>query len=440
MRTMFEHEERQLREVKSKLEDLPIPDVQLDDAIQRGFIIADAEWRTKRQKRRKSLWTVAIASIFLLAFVTSIRVSPAFANAVASIPGMGKLVEYIQYDKGLQGIMDNEYYQSVHASQMEDNLTLTIDGVILDESGIVISYMLEAPYSIRDLSYKKIKLYHNGKEVSPGSTSYDNPNQQHENRKEDLIQIGFLNKESFVNQDFVLELQLDNAKETVFSLPFKLPEKVKKARVYTLNKEIEVDNQKMTIQDITIYPLRVAIKIAFDDANTMEILNFEDMRIEDDKGEVWSSIRNGMTVSGVGEEERIYFLQSNYFGKPGKLYFKMNKMQALPKDESYLLVDFQKQAILKQPAAGKIEVTEVTGNSIEARVLKGNEESISELFFTAENAGGEKVESNGSSGWRDGEYQYSAIYFTENQCENPVKVYFSFYPNYINGDISIELK
>ena len=436
---MFDNEEQQLREVRAKLESLPIPDVQLDDAIQQGFIIADSEWRTKRKKRRKSLWTIAVAAILLLAFVTSIRVSPAFAHAISSIPGMGKLVEYIQFDKGLQGIMDNEYYQSVHASQMKDDLTLTIDGVILDESGIVISYKLEAPYSIRDLSYKKIKLYHSGKEVSPSVTSYDNPNQQQENRKEDLIQIGFLNKESFDSQDFVLELQLDNAKKTVFSLPFKLPEEVKKAKVYTVNKEIEVDNQKMMIQDITIYPLRVAIKIAFDDANTMKIFNFEDMRIEDDKGEVWSSIRNGMTVSGVGEEERIYYLQSNYFEKPGKLYFKMNKIQALPKDEAYLLVDLEKQKVLKQPAGGKIEVTEMTTNRIEARFREEKNHGYS-LFLDTINADGDAVETV-SEGLRVYEgYVYSDLTFKEQQHKNPLRINFSAYPNYINGDISVELK
>ena len=47
--------------------------------------------------------------------------------------------------------------RTVHASQMKDDLTLTINGVILDESGIVISYTLEAPYSIEELDYKKIR-------------------------------------------------------------------------------------------------------------------------------------------------------------------------------------------------------------------------------------------------------------------------------------------
>lgn len=439
MWTMFENEEKQLREVRSKLEEFPIPNEQLNDAIQSGFLIANSEWRAKRQKRRKSLWTVAIAAVFLLAFITSIRVSPAFANAIASIPGMGKLVEYIQYDKGLQAIMDNDYYQTVHASQMKDGLTLTINGVILDESGIVISYTLEAPYSIEVLDYKKIELYHNGKVVPPGTVSYNNPNQRHENRKEDIIEVLFLAKQSFDTQDFVLELQLDNEKETAFSLPFTLPKEVKKGKVFALDKVVEVEGQKMTIQEITIYPLRVEVKVFFDEPNSMKILNFMDMRIEDEKGEVWSSIQNGTTGLGFSDNEQTFYLQSNYFEQPNKLYFKFNKMQALPKDESYLLVDLQKQEVIMQPSDGKIEVTKMTQNTIEARFPLAEEFGYF-LFFTAENGDGQKVESNSSSSWRDEEYQYSSINFTKNYNESLLKVYFQAYPNYINGDISVEIK
>lgn len=437
---MFENEEKQLQEVRSKLEELPIPNEQLNDAIQSGFLIANSEWRAKRQKRRKSLWTIAIAAVFMLAFITSIRVSPAFANAVASIPGMGKLVEYIQYDKGLQAIMDNDYYQTVHASQMKDGLTLTINGVILDESGIVISYTLEAPYSIAALNYKEIELYHNGKEVPPGTLSYKNPDQQYENRREDIIEVLFSAKQSFATQDFVLDLQLENEMETTFSLPFTLPKEVKKGKVFELDIVVEVENQKMTIQEITVYPLRVEVKVSFDESNSMKILNFMDMRIEDEKGEVWSGIRNGTSGLGFSENEQTFYLQSNYFEQPKKLYFKFNKMQALPKDESYLLVDLQKQEVIKQPSDGEIEVTEMTQNTIVARFQVEDEKFGYFLFFTAENADGEKVESDSSGSWSDGEYQYSSIHFTKNYNESLLKVNFQAYPNYINGDISVELK
>ena len=108
------------------------------------------------------------------------------------------------------------------------------------------------------------------------------------------------------------------------------------------------------MKEITVYPLRVAVNIEFDEQNDMEILQFEDMRIEDENGEVWSSIQNGTSgFGGVGNKERTYFLQSNYFKEPKKLYFKFDKVQALPKEESYLLIDLEKKEVLNKPTDGQ---------------------------------------------------------------------------------------
>ena len=140
---MFENEEEKLREFRSELEDLKIPNDQLNQAIHDGFRIGDAELREKRRKRRRSLWSLTVAAVFVLSFATSIKVSPVIANAVAALPGMDKLVEYIHKDKGLEGIVANNYYQKIDASQTKGDVTLTIDGVILDETGMVISVALE---------------------------------------------------------------------------------------------------------------------------------------------------------------------------------------------------------------------------------------------------------------------------------------------------------
>ena len=87
--------------------------------------------------------------------------------------------------------------------------------------------------------------------------------------------------------------------ETIsFSLPFELKENVKQGKTIVLNEEVEIESQKITIKEITIYPLRVAVNIAFDEANSKEILGFEDMRLEDENGEVWGSIRNGSICKG----------------------------------------------------------------------------------------------------------------------------------------------
>lgn len=436
---MYEQEERQLEAYRRKVEELPISTDKLDEAIQNGIAIGEAEMRAARRKRNRTVWSFATVAILVLAFVTTIRISPAFANAVSSIPGMAKIVERIQYDKGLQGIVDHDYYQTVHASEMQDNLTLSLGGVILDETGMIISYSLEAPYSISDLSYKEVRLLHNEVEIPLAMSSYNDPFQKHENRKEDLIQFLFDGKQNFATQDFVLEIELDNKQHTVFSLPFHVPEIVKKGTIYTLNQEVEVENQKMTIQTVTVHPLRVEVKIALDESNSMQVLNFEDMRIENEKGEVWSKIQDGFSGLGAGKTEQTLYLQSNYFEQPEQLYFKFNKIQALPKDESYLLIDTGKRKVLKQPTMGNFEVTKMTDHEIEGRMPVGEEEFTYFYFSTIENANGEDVESDSQSRWRLDGYEHFGIQFNDDLIVNPLKIHFFAYPNYINGDIQIEL-
>ena len=131
-------------------------------------------------------------------------------------------------------------------------------------------------------------------------TQFSFPQENRENH-ETIIEVLFEDKQDFVTQDFTLEVELDDANGTAFSIPFTVPKKVKKGKVYALNEEIEIDNQKMTIKNVTVYPLRVAVDIDFDESNSMKIMEFEDLRIEDEDGEVWSSVENGIRGHGASE-------------------------------------------------------------------------------------------------------------------------------------------
>ena len=60
------------------------------------------------------------------------------------------------------------------------------------------------------------------------------------------------------------------------------------------------------------------------------------------KMERFGSILSGISGRGVGEFEQIIFLQSNYFEKPKELYLRINKLQALNKDEKTVIIDTEK--------------------------------------------------------------------------------------------------
>ena len=61
-----------------------------------------------------------------------------------------------------------------------------------------------------------------------------------------------------------------------------------------------------------------------------------------------------MVWSARGEE--TYFLQSNYFEEPKELYLRINKLQALDKDEATLVIDTEKGEILNGPKDGRLQI------------------------------------------------------------------------------------
>ncbi|WP_342560212.1 DUF4179 domain-containing protein [Psychrobacillus sp. FSL W7-1457] len=435
---MFEKEEEMISKSKKRLEEISIPEESVNHAIQHGLLIAKA----KRRNRRKTIWTIGVAVILMLTFTTSIRVSPTFATAVASIPGLERFVEILQpeFDKGLEAIIDQEYYEPVGISQTKNNITFTLDGVIIDETGAEIFYTLEAPRSIKNIEYTDIKFLNGDKELI-GSIGYNSPNQEEDNRKVDKFSFTFSDIEKFDTKNFTIKFEIEEgADNTNFEIPFTIKNELMSGKVYVVNKEVVIDKQKVLIKEIKIYPLRVALTMRFDEGNDMVFLQFEDLRLEDEKGEEWSSIRNGASgFGGVGDIEKTYFLQSNYFKEPKELYLKFDKVQALPKEESYLLVDFNKKVILEQPSFEKIEVTKILSGGLELRYKPIKENHMYSLFSQGENAKGEDIDIPLDRSWQDEEYQYADIQLEGNML-NPIKLPFYAYPNYLEGTASIRIK
>ena len=435
---MYEREEEMINKSKKRLEEITIPDESIDNAILDGLRKAKA----KKRKQKQTIWALAVAAILMISFVTSIRVSPAFASAVASIPGLERFVHVLQpeFDKGLEAIIENQYYEPVGISQTKDHITFTLDGVIIDETGAEIFYTLEASRSIENIEYTDIKLFNGDKELT-GSISYNSPNQKEDNRKVDKFSFTFSEIEKFDTKNFTINFDIEEGgNNTNFEVPFTIKNDLMSGKVYEVNKEVVIDRQRVFIKEIKVYPLRVALTMRFDEGNDMLFLQFEDLRLEDEKGEEWSSIRNGATgFGGVEDIEKTYFLQSNYFKEPKELYLKFDKVQALPKEESYLLVDFHKKEILEQPSFEKIEVIKILSGGLELRYKPMKEKHTYSLFSQGENANGDIVDITSQSSWHYEEYQYAEIQLEGNMI-NPIKLPFYAYPNYLKGSASIQIK
>lgn len=440
---MFEQEEKKLKDFKDRLEQAHLPLDRADAAILQGLEKAKREKRQTHAKRIRTIWSLAAAALLILVLAATIRVSPAFANAVASIPGLEKFVEMIQNDKGLSAVFENEYYQPIGESQTTGNATLTIDGVILDESGMNIFYTIESAVEMDDITILAPVLK-NRQEVPPSSISFNHPITQADSPKiySDVLGFTFEEPIRFDDLTFTLELKTElDGKEFNFSVPFTLAENVKPSPTYQVKEKVEVEGQKFTIEEVTIHPLRVGVKISFDPANTKKILHFEDMRLEDQNGEIWSSISNGISAHGdIDDGELIYFLQSNYFEKPEELYLRINKMQAVDREDAYFLVDTDKNFLVHSPKDGRLELVKSSRTGFEIN-MKMDQEFPYGIDKKVTDASGAPLElqHSGISSIHEG-VQTIDIGLKDNGYTNPVKVELFAYPNYINGEVKVEIK
>ena len=436
---MYEQEEQSLSKLKNDIEKISLPIEKADEAILSGFMKAKRE-KNLVKKKQKRLVGLAIAVIIIISFVTSIRISPTFANALTSIPGMEWMIGFIEQDKGFSAIIENDYYQKVDVSETKGDLTLTIDGVVMDESGMNVFYTLKSTNPLTGGEIKYINLL-NKEEFPEHSRSYnvyfpDNI----QNEFQDMVEYQFVDSFSFDELKFNFEFVtvMDN-KEIKFLIPFELKENVKKNITYPIDQVVEVENQKITIEEIIVYPLRIGVKVAVDPTNTKEILGFEDMRLEDENGEVWTSIANGTVNRTLSKHEKMYYLQSNYFEKPKELYLRVNKLMAIDKEDAVVIVDTEANMLVKSPKDGKLKLGETSKAQAEFFMVSDSEDMYT-IFDEAVDATGKELSIPSTEFYNHENKKYWNMFFENSEYENPLQMKLTFYPNYIEGDVKLKLK
>ncbi|MFD4706803.1 DUF4179 domain-containing protein [Gottfriedia sp. NPDC058432] len=437
---MFEKEENELKKLKEKYENIGLPIDEIDEAIQIGFQKAKETKLVTKPRRKSKIWSIVAAAILLLGFLTSIRVSPTFADYLTNIPGMEKIVKLIRDDKGLISAVENKYAQEINISQEKSGIKVTIDSVIADEQGIVIFYTIDAKETQHNFTLKEVSLKpSNGEKLPEHSSSFDLPVEDELNTYTSKIEYFF--QKTNVQKDFNLDLKIKSKEVSEqFSIQFSLKNLEKTKQIYELNKTVTIEGQKITIKKVTVYPLRVAVQVKMDPNNTKKILDFTDFELLDQNGEVWSKITNGTTANILSDNERIIYLQSNYFKDPKELYLVINKLQAVDKDEEYILVDTEKQQILKQPKGNYL--TDLKKEESELKfTLNTKKEFHYSLVESIFDANGKVVQtSSESQEYDDGGKQVVGITISTKDYVNPLKLKLAFYPEYIQGDAKIRIK
>ncbi|WP_251700982.1 DUF4179 domain-containing protein [Sporosarcina luteola] len=435
-----------MKKWKEEIEKREVPAERLDNAIQIGFETAKRNRENKKRRFiNRGLWSSAIAAILMLTFVTSIRVSPAFANAVSSIPGLSGIVELIQDNKGIQMAIENEHYQIIGTTGETETVKVTLEGIITDESSMIafstFEYNKKHPY--RYLTGYRI-LDSNRKEIANDHSFGTSWNQKNDLLLTSTTEIRFVSpvptEEMILEYRFADDIGDDQVIETI-QIPFKVDLKPVKREQYAVNKTFVVEGQKIHIHSITIGPIKTAVEVEYDPENTKKIFGFEDLRIVDEKGEIWSAIKNGSSASWSEDSPVIsYFLQSNYFRDTQHLYLQFNKLMAMDKDEAELIIDTETQKILKQPRDERFNNLKITGSHLEIE-LKGGKGYYHDPFSTFYDVEGKALSQKSGSFYPGADdINYFGLELPDVEFKNPLNFPLHAYPSYIKGDVKIKIK
>ncbi|WP_391119565.1 DUF4179 domain-containing protein [Psychrobacillus sp. L3] len=459
---MFEEEEKKLEQRKKTIDKVDVPMEKLHFAVRNGFEKAKKERALKRKKLiKRSSWSVFVAAILLISFITSISVSPAFANKVASIPGLDRIVALIQQDKGLVAAIENDYYQPINKSQEKNGITVTLDGVIADDKGIVIFYSVHSKeVDLNSIELKYLQLWSgiNGGErwefinsvlpLTPNQAPDFYSGSMHIDKvthKKDLSwKIGLKNGERIEN----------------FKIPFTYKTMDIESKDIIVNKEVTVEGQHFKVKDLIVDPIRTVVRIEEDPSNTKKLLAcpFDELELVDELGRKWSAIPcNAYKPLEKGNVWEVPLKESFYFYNPKKLTLTFGKIAAMDKDEAYILIDAISKKFDKLPSTSIFSDLKVKDARVSFTVIGDKDYNMNVVYlpkfidanekeFYINYGGRTPIVSNYVKGSmiNISEVEKKIEFDLPNKSfttfKNPIRLDLEFYPSWIEENVQVEIK
>lgn len=434
----------QLNAMKEQVEQLAIPP-EIDEAIRQGIRAG----RALRRRRMRTRMASYAACLLLIVMMATIRFSPTVAAYVGDIPGLRSLVQFIHYDKGLRLALENDFMQPVGLSDEQDGIKWTVDGIVVDESRVIVFYSfdnVDGQPSVFDI--QSVKLANIPNASASFGTSYFNEDWE---RRQGTIEF-YIHDDTRIPERLDLELKTSKVTELntndltwTLEIPVDTNKFEGQKTIYSINQTVTVEGQRITFGTMTVYPTRIGLEVEYDPTNTKKLFAFDDIRIEDESGETFGTINNGISASNVSDNRVILYFQSNYFRQPERLYLRASSIRALDKNKLEVQVDLERNELLARPD-DKLTLNHV-GNGLEdgKRVLDfglKNDDPLDQhrtfsLFAnTYRDASGRSFDSNRSGSSFD-RYQ---LYIEDVEYLMPLILTVNDYPSRIRGDINVRVK
>lgn len=347
-------------ESKKEYLNIEIP-IEIDGRINNGI---DKGKKIRRRIKISKITSIA-ASLILVLFISLVKVSPAFASFISDLPYMDKVVELINGDKSLENAIENEYMQYIGNYDEHEGLKVTVDSIIVDKSSIFIFYSIECEiFKYYDLCNIQL-IDENGEIIYAHPSPMILDRRLGEGKK-------LYGKHSFTfDEDFEIPDKIFLSTKVrlgydhdVFDNRWKIEIPIDKEKIdnskeeYVLNKDIIIDDHKITINKVTVYPTRVLVDVSSDVNNSTEFYGLYNLRLIDENNEEFASIKKDFPTNGITVKDKldgsgkIFYLYSSYFSNPESLTLKFDGIRILDKSKKYIEIDLEKEEMVSDDLEG----------------------------------------------------------------------------------------
>nr|WP_145403328.1 DUF4179 domain-containing protein [Paenibacillus xylanexedens] len=436
----FENLESRLQARKNEYDAISVPEAAASQAVQAGIRQA-----SRRRKTRLRWLTSSIsAAALVLLFTGCIRVSPAFASFVEQLPGMESVVSLIRQDKGLMMAIDQSLLQKVGITDEHDGGSVTVEGIITDESRMVIFYKIKGIKDVEKSGFDIDLLDENGKQL-PVAFSYASPHSDSDAKDqvyENFIDVTFTNETSPPDVLSVVFKSRDAAKPGVWKVALPVDKNLTKGmkKVIPVHQLLVINGQRIQVKQATMYPTRVVLDVQLDSSNTKKIFGLSDLQLVDEQGRAWR------TDTSIGEDTRSIYFESMYFSKPKKLTLQGSGFSGLDKKELDFTLNLKTHEITGGPPGLQMLGSKVKGAdlTIDFSVPDSMENSFVLSFSKVKDSSGHSYQVPGSS-WSPGygkDQNHTTVSSTiENggKLHGELQMQISTYPSRVKAPFSLEI-
>lgn len=255
-----------------------------------------ARARAKGVRRRFLRPCGSVAAVFA-AFVLAVNFITPVADACSNIPVLKELAKAVTFSRSLTDAVDNEYVQPLNLEQTKDGVTAKIEYLIVDQKQVNVFYRLDSnAYDMLTamLTPKTDYSWHST------SNSYDVPNGELQSTTID-----------FTDGDVpgALEIRMEiypreDADKILTSFDFTLefdPYFTAAGKTIEASETFTVDDQKLTLDTVEIYPTHLRFNISADPDNSAWLMGLKYYILVNGK-EKFESPKNAITATGSGDD------------------------------------------------------------------------------------------------------------------------------------------